>query len=444
MGDRFVLLGLARARAGWFQTVGQWATSASLPAEFVRCVSAEEVRARLGSGRPFSAALVAADAPGLDRDLVAEAAAVGCAVLVVDEGAGRDWRGLGAAATLATPFSRDELLELLEAHARPVGREVVDEAPRGADEATNRGRLIAVTGPGGTGASTVAIALAQGLARDGTHGRRRRRREPTRRPAVLLADLCRHADLAMLHDSRRVVPGLQEVVEAHRAGAPSPATVREQTFEVPARGYRLLLGLRRSHHWVGLRPRAVAATLDTLQRAAQFVVADVEPDVEGEAETGSIDVEDRHLLARAALARADAAVIVGEPSMKGLYALVRTLTDLLAFGVDVSRVVPVLTRAPRQPRTRAELVRTFAELAGTDASDAGAHLAAPTFLPERRVDDALRDGVALPSPLPELTAGAVTAVLGRADGPPVADAPVPEPIAPGSLSGFTSQERPQP
>jgi hypothetical protein len=30
MRDRYVLLGLARARADWFRTVGQWATSAML------------------------------------------------------------------------------------------------------------------------------------------------------------------------------------------------------------------------------------------------------------------------------------------------------------------------------------------------------------------------------------------------------------------------------
>ncbi|MDP9419863.1 MAG: hypothetical protein M3P53_06925, partial [Actinomycetota bacterium] len=42
----------------------------SLLAEFVKCVSAEELRARLASGRPFSAALVDATLPAFDRDLV--------------------------------------------------------------------------------------------------------------------------------------------------------------------------------------------------------------------------------------------------------------------------------------------------------------------------------------------------------------------------------------
>lgn len=444
MPERYVLLGLARARAGWFQTVGQWATSASLPAEFVRCVSVEEVRARLSSGRPFSAALIAADVPGLDRDLLAEARAAGCAMLVVDDGTGRDWRRLGAAAVLTAPFSRDELLEVLAAHARPVGGDVRDEEARPVHPAgAATGRLVAVTGPGGTGASTVAIALAQGLAAGDGAGLRRRRAAATRPPAVLLADLCRYADQAMLHDARSVVPGIQEVVEAHRSGTPSRAEIRRQSFEIPARGYRLLLGLRRPRHWVALRLRAVEATLDTLLGLADVVVADVEPDVEGEAETGSPDVEDRHLLARAAMRRADAVVVVGEPSMKGLYALVRILTELLGFGVEGERVVPVLTRAPRSPRVRAELTRSLAELTAAATPDAE-RLAAPTFLPDRRVDQALRDGVELPAPLPGLVAGAVTAVLDRAGDAPTRTATPIERIAPGSLSGFTSQEPPEP
>ncbi len=45
--ERYVLLGLAPARAAWFRSVGSWANSGALPAEFVKCLSAEEVAARL-------------------------------------------------------------------------------------------------------------------------------------------------------------------------------------------------------------------------------------------------------------------------------------------------------------------------------------------------------------------------------------------------------------
>jgi hypothetical protein len=446
MRDRYVLLGLARARADWFRTVGQWATSAMLPAEFVRCVSAEELRARLRSGRRFSAAIVDGTVPGLDRDLIAVAEEAGCRVLVVDDaGSGRDWKGLGVAAVLAPVFSRDELLEVLAAHAEMVGAAVVEDGPTVDRVERPLGELVAVTGPGGTGASTVAIALAQGLANglgDDT-SRRRRRGDAGTLPSVLLADLCRVADQAMLHDSRVVVPGVQEVVEAHRTSVPPRSTLLDQTFEVPARGYRLLLGLRRPRHWVAVRARALEATLDSLQRLTDVVVADVDPDVEGEAETGSVDVEERNLLSRATIARAGAVVVVGDASMKGLYALVRTLTELLGFGVPVDRVVPVINRAPRSPRSRAELTAALTELLSASAGVTADRLVSPLYLPERRVDEALRDGVALPAPLPALTARAVTAVLERASDRAASTPIAPEPVAPGSLSAFTAQERPR-
>lgn len=426
MRERYVLLGLARARAEWFAQVGRWATAASLPAEFLRCISVQELRARLGSGRQFSAALLDGAAPGVDRDLLAVLRDAGVAAIVVDDATGRPWRDLGADGVLAPGFDRDDLLEALATHARMVGPAVVGDQPDAPDTTTaSRGAVVAVTGPGGTGASVAAIALAQGLA-------------AADRGQVLLADFCRVADQAMLHDSRVVVPSVQEVAEAHRGGTPTTQDVRNQTFEVVERRYRLLLGLRRPRHWVTVRPQAFEATLDSLQRAFDVVVADVEPDLEGEDETGSMDVEDRHLLARATAGRATAVVVVGEPSMKGLHALVRTLLDLLAFGVPGRRIVPVLNQAPRSPRERAELAATLGSLAHTALGASGTALPSPVFLPRRRVDVALRDGVSLPRPLPDLLVGAVGHVLDRVGGNPGSPTAAPQRVAPGSLSLFTS------
>lgn len=455
MRERYVLLGVAPARADWFRTVGQWAAAAVLPAEFVRCVSLAEVRARLRSSRAFSAVLVDGRLPGLDRDLVATATDVGCAVVVVEQPpATRDWPTIGVAATLPAQFSRDELLEVLHATARPV-RDATGpqlDVPTSRTPAA-RGGIVAVTGPGGTGASTTAIALAQGLAAghgapaNGISPRSNgRRRNAAGGPRVLLADLCRRADQAMLHDARVVVPGLPELVEAHRNATPSPEEVLEQTFAVDERGYRLLLGLRRSHHWVGLRQRALEATLDSLQRSVDLVVADVEDDLEGEAETGSLDVEERHLLARATIARAGAVVAVGEPSTKGAFTLVRTITGLLSFGVPAARILPAFVGSPRRARARAELTASVASLAAANATVPVAQLPSAIHLPARAVDHALRDGVALPAPLPATITRAVTAVLDRAgalvEAPPPSDAPAAGPVrlAPGSLAGLLDDD----
>src|SRR5438552_6739869 len=80
-GERFVALGLAHARSAWFSELARWSTSAAIPVEFVKCVTIDEVRARLTSGRSFSALLVDAGLPGVDRDLVDDARSRGCAVI---------------------------------------------------------------------------------------------------------------------------------------------------------------------------------------------------------------------------------------------------------------------------------------------------------------------------------------------------------------------------
>lgn len=423
VGDRYVVLGLGRARSSWFRDVAAWATAAALPAEFLKCVSAEELRARLRSGRPHSAVLVDGALPAVDRDLVELARSAGCAVLVVDEGGPhRDWSALGVAAVLPAQLTREVLLDALATHAAPVDRRTVaafeHDAP--ADE-PEHGLLAAVCGPGGTGASTVAACLAQGLAASGRHG------------DVLLADLARNAEQAMLHDVRDVVPGVQELVEAHRAGRPGPDEVRGLTFEVLERRYFLLLGLRRSRYWSTLRPRAFDTAFDALRRTFGAVVADVTADLESEADGGSADVEERNHLARSSVLAADVVLAVGRPGMKGVHALVRVLADLAAAGVPAGRIVPVLNQAPRHPRVRAELTSTLATLA--EPALHGGRTVNPVFLPVRKVEEAQRDVVALPAPLPQLVTAAAQAVLDRI-GPAAATARVPELVRPGSLGAF--------
>lgn len=422
---RYALLGLARPRAAWFTELGRWSASGSAPIDFTRCVSTEEVRARLASGRPFSALLVDGSLPGVDRDLLEVARSTACTPVVVG-GPDRDWRSVGAAAALAADFSRADLVGLLAEHAQTLA-EVHSHAGHAleADEptpATWSGRLTAVTGPGGTGASVLAQALAQGLADDARNAGH-----------VVLADLATHADHAMYHGAPDVVPGLTELVDAHRAADPGAPAVRSSTFAVAGRGYHLLLGLRRPRDWAALRPRATEAAVTGLLRAFRQVVADVDADVEGEEETGSVDAEDRNLVARTVLSRADVVIVVGQSGTKGLHSLVRTIDELVAFGVEPTRLVPVLNHAPRSPRARAELARAFGDLG---AATLGVELASPVPLPTlRRLESSLRDVTRLPSALAAPLARAVGAVGERQLVPPTM---APRPIAPGSLGTFTS------
>jgi hypothetical protein len=429
MSARYVLLGLARARAGWFGAVAGWATTAALPADFVKCVSVEELRARLASGRVFSAALVDGSLPALDRDLVEEARAAGIPIVAVDDGRHRrDWRTLGVAAVLPDAFDRAALVDVLGRCARPVDRaDAVPGEPVPAPPPRWRGSLVAVCGPGGTGASTVAVALAQGMADDIRVGR-----------SVLLADFCLRAEQAVLHDARDVVPGVQELVDAHRSGRPSAEELRSFTYAVPERGYRLLLGLRQARLWSTLRPRAVDAAVDSLRVGFRIVVCDTDADVEGEADAGSSDMEDRNVLARTAACRADVVFVVGAPGLKGLHALVRVLADLRAFGVAPERLVPVVNRAPRSRRARAELARALHTLLAP--MHGRRTVASALFLPERRVDDALRDGARLPHALTEPLVGAYHAVLGQVGTTTTVPTAEPQLVRPGSLGVWADEE----
>jgi hypothetical protein len=428
-GDRYVVVGLAPARRAWFREVARWATSASLPLEFVKCVSLEELRVRLTSGRPFSAVLIDAGVPGVDRDLVDAARAAGSAVLVVDDGrARRDWSTLGASAVLPAELTRGDLHAALAEHATAIGRAdtVAGAAPvDGGPNSGWRGALVAVTGARGAGTSTLTMAVAQHLGAD-----------PRRAGLVVLADLALDADQALLHDSGDVVPGVQELVDAHRAGVPSLDEVRSLTWDVPGRGYALLLGLRRHRDWAALRPRAVEAAVDGLRRAYRVVVANIDPDVEGEDQCGSTDVEDRNVLARTVASRAGAVVVVGSPGTKGLHSLVRVVDGLLELGVPGRRLVPVVNRAPRGPRQRAELAKAFGSLAS--GLRRGSEVPSPVFVPERRrLEDALRDGERLPSSLCVPVGSVVAAMVDRAPSvEAAAEGAPPVAVVPGSLGAW--------
>lgn len=436
--ERFVVLGLAHVRSTWFAQVSQWATAAALPVDFVKCVSLDEVRARLASGRAFSALLVDAGIAGVDRDLVDLAARISCSTLLVDDGSLRaEWAELGVAAVLPADFDRQQFRTVLDQHAHPIGTVTTpaarSDAPPSEHPERWQGRLVAVTGAGGTGSSTMAMALAQGLGRDVRN-----------RSLVVLADLALDADQAMLHDARDIVPGVQELVDAFRHGSPPADEIRSLTFG-DGHPYRLLLGLRRHRDWSVLRPRSFRAALDGLRAAFTQVVADIDPDLEGEAQCGSIDVEERNLMSRTVAAQADVVVVTALAGTQGLHRLGRVLGDLRELGVPDTRLLPVVNRAPRSPRARAEITRALADLlAARHQPDTPSALASPLFVTEhRRIDAAIRDGLGVPSSLAASVTAAVGSLADRVAHESLRTTGPDEPVAvrPGSLGSWaTSQE----
>ena len=190
--ERFVVLGLARARTPWFRALSTWSTEAIAPVDFIKCLTVEEVRSRLDGHRRFSALFVDAGSAPVDRDLFERCAAAECPVIVVGRSARAErWSALGASGVLPPEFDRATLLDALQQHCVSIlDVPDIDRRPAPPDHATEspgyRAPLVAVTGGGGCGSSTIAAALAQGWADDARLGGR-----------VALIDLARRADQAL-------------------------------------------------------------------------------------------------------------------------------------------------------------------------------------------------------------------------------------------------------
>jgi hypothetical protein len=223
------------------------------------------------------------------------------------------------------------------------------------------------------------------------------------------------------------------------------------TFVVEERGYHLLLGLRRSSAWAVLRPRAFEAAFTSLRHAFAVVVADMDADLEGERDGGSVDIEERNVMSRTAMSQADVVVVVGAPGMKGVHSLARVVNDLLGLGVPGSSIVPVFNRAPRSRRWRAELAAALSAVVGSTAASRSlpsqggapaaeqASIASPIFLPDRRIEEYVRDGIRLPSQMTAPLTGAVRAVLARRR-PRQGDMGEPERVAPGSIGHWAQED----
>ena len=422
--EHFIVLGVARPRTGWLTDVGTWSTSSMLPIEFIRCVSVDEVRARLHSDRRHSAVLLGADCSGLDRDLLEAAIEARCAPIVVTDGAERrNWVELGAACTISTPLSAEILLGALREHAVGVERRTVTIEQPVRPEVPSTHRIITVLGSGGTGTSTTAMALAHHFAINATNAR----------ASVALVDASLDADQALLHDLGDVVPGLPELVDLHRVANPSDDEVRNHFWFSPRHGYDVLPGLRRHRDWTALRRRATLAAVEAIHRSFELVIADVDADLEGEEQTGSIDVEERNLLARHLVTIADMVVLTLRPTVSGVSRAIGTIRDLDDLGVDLGRVLAVALGAPRSTRERSELTRTISGL--IDEALPERNLPTPVMVPIRRdLEPYVRDG----SPPPTAAFGSITNaavhLLGTLEPPLRADPSfAPIAIVPGHL-----------
>ena len=273
----------------------------------------------MASGQAFSAVIVDGGLPAVDRDLVDRAREVGAAVIVVDDGRRRvDWAGMGVDAVLADPFDRADLLSVLLGCAPAI------EGPAG-DAGRAQPRHPRRVGEAGWWRSPGPAARAPRRwpwPWPRASARRRAIRvwscwptwpcTPIRACSTTPATSC---------------PGSRSWSRPTGSTCPAVDQVRAHVFDTGDRGYDLLLGLRRHRDWPVLRPRAVQACLDGLLRSYRLVVADLDPDLEGDDEVGSLDVEERNVLARTAAGRADLVLVVAPPTVVGLRRLVLILDE---------------------------------------------------------------------------------------------------------------------
>ncbi len=358
------------------------------------CSSADEVRERLRGSRRWSFVLLDGSLPDTDRDLVLACTKNGARAIVIDAQRRADWTSMGATAVASVDAALSQLFDLQPMSEPQTG----SGSPRGA--------LVAVTGPGGTGASTTAAAIAQGLV-------------PGHGPVVLI-DMVRNAEQHVLHGLAPDAPGIAEMVEAHRGREPAPEALLSSATVVSGRGYRVIGGLRRAVAWSALPPAAVGATLENLRRAFRMAVADLDPDLEGESDTGSPDVEERNSMARHAFPAADVTVVVVRPGLKGTHSGLRVLTNLWTHGVDPARTLAAVIGG--HPEDTDGLRSSFDRL--------GANGGRAIEVPDVQTESLLIHGLPLPSTLVDPVVRAVTPLLAGGTGIAVK---VPERVQPGSL-----------
>ena len=399
----------------------------------------------------FSAALIDESMLGLDRELLMAVHDAGSAPIVVTRGISRrQWESLGASACIAAGFEADELLHVLRAWAEPLdtrdrpgtlepaaadpdrrSRSVGGGVGPGTeiDPAPVRAPLVAVLGAGGSGTSTVAIALAQAF---GSIGSR-----------VTLLDASLDASLALMVGSTGLVPSLQHLVELHRLSSPTGEDLRPFLHPCPDHGFALVPGLRRHRDWTSLGDHAVAATIASLRHCSGLLIADIDPDLEGESETGSFDIADRNSLSRRIAMGADVVVVTGRPDLVGVSRIVRILADLIELGVETSCIRTVVLRPARTALSPAEIRRSLDHL----LLELRPSLDPPptSFLDLPKGLDALMlDALPLPGSFVDSMRSIVEPVLGSGWSTPATSDPVPrpagprspqdaEPIVPGSL-----------
>lgn len=223
-----------------------------------------------------------------------------------------------------------------------------------ADESTRKGSVIAVWGPtGAPGRTTVAITLADELARLGRSG--------------LLVDADVYggtiaAELGLLDES----PGLAAACRLAAGTRLDGAALAGLCWQLRAE-LRVLTGIPLATRWTELRPAAVTAVLAAARQLADYTVVDCGFCLETDEELSFDSLAPRRNGATlAVLDAADCVVVVGAADPVGMQRVVRALAELRDAEIDAPPWV-VLNKVRRgvvPGDTRAELTGALEQFAG--------------------------------------------------------------------------------
>jgi MinD-like ATPase involved in chromosome partitioning or flagellar assembly len=347
-----------------------------------RCLDTADLLACAESGLG-RVAVVGADAPRVDADVVARLRGLGVAVVAV-VGSGDDeayalMRRWGAAAVVTV--DREELGAAVRMVAHAVAQVVHDAAEEGSTYAVDPprlepdGRLVAVWGPtGAPGRTSVAVAVADEAARRGC--------------SVLLVD----ADtwgasvtvtLGMVDDGA----GLASACRRALAGTLDVASLVGLAREIRP-GFTVLPGLPRAGRWTEVRSAAMVALLEIARHCADLVVVDCGFSLERDEElVFDTDAPRRNAATFASLEAADVVLAVGTADPVGLVRLVAGL-------VELDDVVPGADRRVVVTRVRESMVGRRGDAAVAEALHRHAGVDLVTCVPDDRpaYDAALRSG----------------------------------------------------
>lgn len=346
-----------------------------------RCVDVADLLATASAGQA-DVAVVALDAPGVDRAAVEHLRAHGVRpVAVLPTGPERDAAGLRAARIGVRAVVGDDELDVLaelvaaghepdDTPARPDGPPPA-AGPAAGPVAGRPGRVVAVWGPAGApGRTTLAVGLAAELARD-------------RRTILVDADPYGGTVAQQL--------GIVEEVSGILAAARTVATGQlPERFGTVQRSldhrFSVVTGLPRADRWVEVRPGVVEHLLEVAARHGEVVV-DTGFALEQDPGPGS-GRPGRNSMTLSALDAADEIVVVGSADPVGLSRLARGLAELREVTGRDDAVVVVNRMRPTLGWAEDDIAAMLRGLGGRD----GVH-----FLPEDRtvVDRALVAGRSL-------------------------------------------------